>query len=697
MNSLFVEDGSKLESTIDFSRLLKAIKNNWWKIAIFSVVVTLLSIPLILKLTPKYESYASLLLKSELTNSTEFEKTVNFDSTRARYFDTQYELLKSRRVAIQVVENLKLYETPEFIGGLNINADNIDERKKRSIKYVYDNMNILPVRNTQLVSIGFESKSAENAANVANEIVKVFIDFSIENNEKTNAKVINFLQQQVNDMHSVLKKKEDGLNDFLKKENLIDFYGVDGYQSKQLSLLTEDLATARTQRVSLESLYNTVLKYQKEDLSKLMAIPDISRHPNIENIIQQLTDQRALLSELKERYGPKYEKVVQAQTQLNILERQSDSLIKDIAEGIKNQYKAAEFKENQIRAEMKKHASSFHLLGVKKTQYDRMVDDIKHTRTLYNRLSQRLNETQVNNRYHESTAEAVDLALVPDRPSKPNKPLLIIAIAIMSLLIALMFVVILSALNNKVITVFDMSSRLGLNILGEIKRYNEAMTIRDALDNNVKYPSIDNASLGIRSQLLLLDTDAQVLAVSSATDKEGKSLVSSLISKAMAIDFKVLLVDLNLRDSSLTNAFECTEHRGIVNVLYEGEALHNAITKQQWFDFLPIGISQNRSPLITLTNQKLKDLFQDLRQEYDYVIVDTPAISDSKDTTLISQFVDAGILVVQSNHNPANMSVAALDKIKNIKMLGGVLNNVDEKALELTENLHLSAIEDIIL
>lgn len=702
MNSLFVEEGSKLESIIDFSRLLKAIKINWWKIVFFSVLMTGLAIPLVLMLTPKYESYATLLLKSDLINSTTFEKTVDFDSTRAQYYETQYELLKSRRVVAKVVDELKLYEKPEFIGNVKINSDTLTKRKENSIKYVFEHMNILPVRKTQLVSIGFESKNPQYSADVANGIAKVFIDFSIDDNKQANTQVIGFLQQQVDDAKAKLKQKEQYLNSFLKRENLINFYGVDGFKSKQLTLLTEDLATARAERISLESIYNTVRKYQKGDLTDLMAIPDVSRHPNIENIRQMLTDQRKALSDLEKRYGPKHERVIQARAQLAILEKQSNQLVKEIAEGIKEQYKAAVFKENQLQTAVNNNAQSFHLLGVKKTQYDNMVDDITHTRSLYNTLLQRLNETKVNNQFIESTTKFIDNAIVPLTPTKPHKPLLIIVIAIMSLLVAAMMVVIIAALNNKIMTVLDLNKRLGLNVLGEFRRYNldtkdaPEMTVKDAIENSVKYPALEIASLGMRSQFLLMKSEAQVIVVTSATASEGKSLISALIAKSMSIDFKVLLVDMNLRQPSLTQSFDCEGEKGLVDALYNDASAQDFIVPQPWFDFLPVG-DLSRSPLVVLTNQQLAEIYQDLRQDYDYIIVDTPAISEYKDTILISQFADAGILTVESNYNSANIILDSLDQLKDFKFLGGVLNKVDDKRLELNENLNSSPVEDMIL
>ncbi|PSW70610.1 hypothetical protein C0Z01_05315 [Photobacterium kishitanii] len=689
MSSLFVEEGSKLESTIDFSRLLKSTKKNWWKILAFAVVVTGTAVPFILKLTPKYEAYATVLLKAELTNPTTFEKVVDFDSTRKEYYETQYQLLKSRRVISQVVDDLKLYQDQEFIGKKPVKDDTLAKQKERSIQYVLKHMTISPVRKTQLVEVGFESTTAKDAAAVANDIVKVFVNYSVEDNRDASLNVSSLLETEVDDLNRQLKAKEANLNAFLKKEGLITFRGVDGFQTEQLSLLTDNLATASAQRVNLEALYKTVAAYKKQGFNALAAIPDVSRHPQMENLRQMIIEQKTQLADLENRYGPKYEKVIQARSQLVVLQRQANNLINQIAEGIKEQYQASVVKQNQLQAAVDKRTGAFQLLGEKKTKYNNMMDDISQTRTLYNQLLQRQNETQLSGQFSEPTAKAIDNAIVPLKPTKPNKKLLIVVVAIMSLLIAILFVIVMAALNNKVMSINEIKRRLGLDTIGEIKSYSQDITPNLVLDSSAQFVTLDEASLGIRSQLLLLNTEAKMLTVTSATAQEGKSLVSTLVAKAMAIDTKVLLVDMDLRHSSITQSLGCTNEKGLTDILYNNVALNDAIVNHHGVDVLPIGSDTTRSPLIVLTHQKLAELCAELRQNYDYIIIDTPAITDAKDAILISQLTDAVLFVVASNNNSSNVSLSALNQLKQyqVNVLGCVLNKVDSKLLESNENL----------
>ncbi|MFB1080041.1 GumC family protein [Photobacterium damselae] len=699
MASLFVEDGSKLESTIDFSRFLKAAKKNWWKIIAFSVLTTGASIPLIQKLTPKYEAYATVLLKAELTNPTTFAKVVDFDSTRKEYYETQYQLLKSRRVMSQVVDDLKLYELPEFIGKKEVKDGSLARQKERSIKYLTKHLSISPVRKTQMVEVGFESTDPKIAASVANEIVDVFSHFSINDNHEASLNVSNLLAKQVTDLDTQLKQKEAKLNDFLKKEGLITFRGVDGFQTEQLSLLTDSLATATAQRANLEAIYKTTRDAKKLGINGLVGIPDVSRHPQMENLRQMIIEQRTELSNLEDRYGPKYEKVIQARSQLNILQAQASRLVNEITSGIKEQYQAAVLKENQLQAEVNKQANAFQLLGDKKTRYDNMMDDISQTRELYNELLKRQNQTQVSSQFSESSAKIIDQAIIPLKPTKPNKTLLIAVIAIMSLLTSTLFVIVMAAINNKVMSIAEVKRRLGLPVLGEVRAYSQQVTPKNIINNSSDLNTLDEASFGIRSQLLLQEDVAQVYVVTSATAQEGKSSIATLVAKALAVDSKVLLIDMDLRSSQLTQSLGCTEILGLTDLLSQQLSVKDAITHTQSIDFLSVGQEANQSPLITLTNKNLEKVFTELRQLYDFIIIDTPAVLDSKDAILTSKHADKVLFVTASNYNSSNICVSAIDLLKQYgsQVVGCVLNKVDTNLLESNENLQIAPSKDVLL
>lgn len=697
MTSLFVEEGSKLESTVDFSRVLKSAKKNWWKVLAFSVITTGCFIPLITKMAPKYEAYASVYLKAAETKPTLFEQVRSFDSTQKEYYETQYQLIKARRVAEVVVDDLKLYNNPEFYGHVKDDAT-LTEKKNNSVNYLLKHLMVSAVRKTQLVDVGFESESPQMAAKVANDVVRTYINFTIEDNRKASIDTSLVLGKQIADLKVNLDKKEANLNDFLKKEHLITFKGVDGFQTAELTLLTENLSSATAQRAHSEALYKTITSHSNDAFSQMSSIPEISRHPQMETLKMKLIDQKTELSNLEKRYGDRNEKVIQAKASLVILQHQSRVLIQEIIQGIKEQYQSAVLKENQLQASVNKMTAGFQLLGQKKTQYDNLLDNINKTRKIYNQLIQRKNETAVNSEFIESAATMIDSALVPLKPTKPNKKLLVAVIVVISLLIAIMFFVILAAMNNKVLAISEVKRRLGLEVLGEIRKYKKGLGAKTIIAGKDDLPSLGEAAFGIRSAIYLLDGKSKTIAISSTMIGEGASTVTALIGQALAIDARVLIVDMNIRAKTLSVDLGYGDHLGITDIVYANSKASKSIVKLTNFDFIPAGKYSVVSPLVMLTNRKIESVFTELANNYDYVIFDAPAVEQGQDILLISQFSDAIIYVVESNKLSSPKIVNSIIKLKasHANILGCVLNKVDDSLIEASENLNSSTVKDLI-
>jgi len=92
------------------------------------------------------------------------------------------------------------------------------------------------------------------------------------------------------------------------------------------------------------AIYKTTRDAKKLGINGLVGIPDVSRHPQMENLRQMIIEQ--------------HEKVIQARSQLNILQAQASRLVNEITSGIKEQYQAAVLKENQLQAEVNKQANN---------------------------------------------------------------------------------------------------------------------------------------------------------------------------------------------------------------------------------------------------------------------------------------------------------------------------------------------------
>jgi len=175
----------------------------------------------------------------------------------------------------------------------------------------------------------------------------------------------------------------------------------------------------------------------------------------------------------------------------------------------------------------------------------------------------------------------------------------------------------------------------------------------------------------------------QVIGITSSQPNEGKSTVAAALALLMAhAGARVILVDCNLRNRSLSAALAPTAAFGILDVMAGAASVSGAT----WADsiselaFLPAG-NNSRSTYASavLTSEQLQKVFQTLREAYEYVIVDLPAVVPFADVRAAAHLLDSFILVVESGRTNVGVVERALKVCSDMDeiMLGVTLNKAD--------------------
>lgn len=180
----------------------------------------------------------------------------------------------------------------------------------------------------------------------------------------------------------------------------------------------------------------------------------------------------------------------------------------------------------------------------------------------------------------------------------------------------------------------------------------------------------------------------QVVGITSTRPNEGKSTVAAALALLLAhAGTRVILVDCNLRNRSLSAELAPTAAFGILDVMTGAVS----VSETTWTDsvselaFLPVG-NNSRSVYASavLTSEKLRKLFQTLREVYEYVIVDLPAVAPFADVRAAAHLLDSFILVVEAGRTNIGVVEHALKLCSDMDeiMLGVTLNKADMKSLK---------------
>ena len=188
------------------------------------------------------------------------------------------------------------------------------------------------------------------------------------------------------------------------------------------------------------------------------------------------------------------------------------------------------------------------------------------------------------------------------------------------------------------------------------------------IKTNIKYSSADKHK--------------KVLLVTSTEAGEGKSTISSNLALSLSQDNKkVIIIDGDLRKPSVHKQFGISGSVGLTELLIGEKSINDIKHKvNPYLDAVTSGhIPPNPAEL--LASEEMEKLIEKLREEYDYVIIDTNPIGLVADAQILSSKVDGVILVARYEKTKKENLLSCKKMIDQVggNTLGGVLNGIDEK------------------
>ena len=210
----------------------------------------------------------------------------------------------------------------------------------------------------------------------------------------------------------------------------------------------------------------------------------------------------------------------------------------------------------------------------------------------------------------------------------------------------------------------------------------------DTAGKLVVMPSIPDAAVEQYRRLAAalhhtnLQKDTKVVMITSASPGEGKTLTSVNLSLTLSQSYrrKVLLIDADLRRPSVHQLFEVPNVVGLGDGLKsDTEQKLSLIQVSQYLTVLPAG-RPDPDPMGGLTSERMRRIIQEAAARFDWVIIDTPPVGFLSDANLLVAMVDVAIFVVRAGKSPYRLIQRALDAVGRNRILGVVLNAVDESA-----------------
>lgn len=682
------------------------LRRKWIVITFLIAVVTTVTIFTFLA-KPQYKATGTLKIDKENPNILAFKDVVALERTEEDYYQTQYKILKSRNLAKRVIRSLRLDTNPEFVPNpgkkentgdananliLELNKPLEDDGIRTGIVDAFlSRVEVSPVQKSRLVNVSFTSFNPELSAKVVNAIAESFIMFNLESKFEATSQAREWLQKQLEVMKAKVEQAEEKLNEYAAKNEIIflnEGQGEKGQSTdsdniitKKLSELSAALTEATSERISKEAIYREVISGDSESSSVVI------NNPLITSLNKDYATLESEYNPQLKIYKPDYPKMVRLREQINQIKKNIDQETKKVVTSIKKDYEAAVKRESYLKSAFEAQKREALNLNQRSIQYLILKREADTNKELYNGLLQRLKETGVSASLTASNIQLLDRAEVPKSPFKPRKRLNIVLSIIVGLLGGIGLAFFTEYLDNTIKTPEDIDKRIFLPSLGFVPHYsnNKDSLPVEYIAHGANRSPIAEAYNSIRT-FLLLSTGGKpprVMAVTSPARDEGKTTtaINTGISFTKS-DAKVVVIDADMRKPRLHRLFNLDNSTGLSTYLSGNMEFSENLIRTTEIPLLNIITSGPASPnpAELLSSSRFSELIQNLCQNYDFILIDTPPVLGISDSLIVSQHTDGVIMVIRSGDTPKEAALEARRMLEgvNAKILGVVLNSINQ-------------------
>jgi tyrosine-protein kinase Etk/Wzc len=335
------------------------------------------------------------------------------------------------------------------------------------------------------------------------------------------------------------------------------------------------------------------------------------------------------------------------------IDDQLSSLKSNVASSLSRMQSNLTIQKRNLNSQEGQFNSKIGKIPVQERQFRVIARQQKVKEELYLYLLQKREETAILLAATEPNARVVDAAKGSTAPVSPKKNIIYLGALLLGILVPFGIIYMIDLLDTKIKSRLDLDGKTLIPFIGDVP---SSDTPSEIIKSESRTSSAEALRI-IRTNLEFMlskvpEGQAKTIFLTSTFPKEGKTFVSANLAATFALSGKkVLLIGMDIRNPRLDEYLTLPD-RGVTNYLSSKNlVLEDLIVKYDGFeDFhvLPAGVIPP-NPAELLMNKKVDTLFETLKNQYDYIIVDTAPVSLVTDTLLIAKHADCFIYVARAN------------------------------------------------
>jgi len=704
------------------------------------LVFFLLGILALTSSTRRYRSIGEIELQKDSTSSlgiqTDSPDTPSDALEVNMLIQTQAAILQSDSLALRVIEDLHLEQTPDYwakwspldwvLGYFQAQGspdppgaslENSPHRRMRVLKIFHHKLTVKPVAGTRLIDVEYLSPDPQLAAAVVNHLLEGLIEKGFQARYDATTQAASWLSAQLGDLRNKTQELQAKVVKLQQASGVfavgeVDREGRDQVYNptlEKLQLANQAEAQAQSNRI-LKGAINEVVKSGNAELISGLGGNAAAGGGSssgaggsltlLQNLRLQEASEQAQLQQLAAKFGPAYPKLAELRGNLDAVQAAIRQEVSRVARRAGNDYLVAQQTEQKTRYDFDVDKREAVALNNKTIEYQMVRQEADQTRSLYDDMLRHLKESGLLAGLRSTNISIVDLAKPSDKPAKPVALLYLLGSILMGLVFGVVAALLRDVTDTRIQDLREISRELGPLPLCMLpyQRQWESLPSGASLIAKSWLPALDRphsllveSLRSLRTSLLLSRSGEppRSVLVTSALEGEGKSFLSWNLAILFAQQGKrVLLCDANLRHPWLHRNLQSNPAAGLSTLLTgldQAGSVTIPVHEVPGLFLIPAG-PLPPYPAELLASHRMADLVKLWKSQYDLVLLDAPPVLQVTDPVILSSMVNSVLLVAWHQKTPLpalEKSYRMLDEVHSAtgRNINIVVNGVKEQSI----------------
>lgn len=379
------------------------------------------------------------------------------------YIATQVDIIKSKSVALKVVDDLKLASIPAVQEQFKDATDGRGTLRDWLADLLLQKVDVVPARESSVLTINFRGNDPQFVSAVANAFANAYLDMSVQLKTNPVQQASGYITTQIKGLRDQYEAAQARLSKYQQENNIFSADNRLDVETARMNELSSQLVGVQSQNMDASSRRRQVEGNASHS-------PDVMNNPLIQGLKNSLSLAEAKFADTSQRLAPNHPQYISAKSEVDKLRSNLEEQIRVASNSVAATADITQRRESELRAALAAQKVKVQALNGARDEFSVLTNEMENARRAYEMATQRLNQTSLEGQSKQADIAVLTAATPPLEPAGPRVLLNTLLAIVVGTILGLGIVLILELLDQRIRSALHLSEAFGLPVLGVIQK-----------------------------------------------------------------------------------------------------------------------------------------------------------------------------------------------------------------------------------